>query len=122
MGTGSINALYYPVGVSLCRLVNQDRRTSGIRCAARPSEGSVGNVAELRANRLDLALVQSDTQADAWAGRGAFAAAGPFASLRAVMSLYPEPLTLVARADAGIAGLSDLPGKRVAIGPPGVSR
>ena len=87
-------------------------------CAARrgPSAGSVGNIAGLRDGTLDLALVQSDTQAEALAGTGAFAAAGPFAELRAVMALYPEPLTIVARADAGIAGVEDLAGKRVALG------
>ena len=35
------------------------------------------------------------------------------------MALYPELLTIVARADAGVAGLEDLAGKRVALGEPG---
>ena len=35
------------------------------------------------------------------------------------MALYPEPLTIVARADAGVAGVEDLAGKRVALGEPG---
>jgi TRAP transporter TAXI family solute receptor len=119
MGTGSVAGVYYPVGVALCRLVNQHRRETGLRCAARPSEGSVGNITALRDGSYDLAIVQSDTQAAALAGAGAFAPAGPFEALRSVASLYPEPLTVVARADAGIRGLGDLAGKRVAWGAPG---
>ena len=119
MGTGAITGAYFPVGVALCRLVNQHRRETGLRCAAQPSAGSVANIAGLRDGALDLAIVQSDVQAEALAGTGAFAEAGAFADLRAVMALYPEPLTLVARADAGIAQVEDLAGKRVWLGAPG---
>ena len=63
--------------------------------------------------------MQSDVQRDALEGTGGFAEAGPLPELRAVMALYPEPLTIVARADAGIDELADLEGKRVALGPPG---
>ncbi len=119
MGTGNVAGVYFPVGVALCRLANQHRRETGLRCAAQPSAGSVANIDGLRGGTLDLALVQSDTQAEALAGTGEFAAAGAFPDLRAVMALYPEPLTIVARADAGIAGVEDLAGKRVALGAEG---
>jgi TRAP transporter TAXI family solute receptor len=112
MGTGSVAGVYFPVGVALCRLVNQHRRESGVRCAAMPSEGSVANVAGLRDGALELAIVQSDVLAAARADAGT-------AELEAVMALYPEALAVVARADAGIATLDDLAGKRVALGSPG---
>lgn len=116
MGTGSVAGVYFPVGVSLCRLVNQTRREHGIRCAARVTEGSVGNLAGLRGGGLDLALAQSDSQADAWRGTGDFADDGPDTALRSVMSLHAEPLTIVTRKGSGIAALSDLPGKRISVG------
>ena len=119
MGTGNVAGVYYPVGVALCRLVNQHRRDTNLRCAARPSEGSVGNLTALGDRTFDLAIIQSDTQEAALAGTGVFAAAGPDAALRSVASLYAEPLTVVARADAGIARVEDLAGKRVAWGAPG---
>ncbi len=119
MGTGSVAGLYYPVGVALCRLVNQHRRDTGLRCAATPSEGSVANLKDLASGSLQLAIVQSDNQAEAVAGTGPFADAGPDAGLRALMSLYPEALAVVARADAGIARIEDLAGKRVVLGGPG---
>jgi TRAP transporter TAXI family solute receptor len=119
MGTGSITGAYFPVGVALCRLANQHRRETGIRCAARPSAGSVANIAGLRDGGLAFAIVQSDVQADALAGAGVFAADGPFPSLEAVMALFPEALTLVTRADSGIATATDLAGHRVWIGAEG---
>jgi TRAP transporter TAXI family solute receptor len=119
MGTGSIAGVYFPVGIALCRLVNVSRAEHGIRCAARLTEGSVANIEALRAGEIDLAIVQSDVQHAAATGEDGFAGAGPWSGLRSVMSLYPEALTIVARADAGIAALGDLAGRSVAIGAPG---
>ncbi len=116
MGTGSLAGVYYPVGVALCRLANQHRRETNLRCAAEPSAGSVANIGGLRDGTLDMAIVQSDNAAAAVQGQAPFAEAGPFADLRSVMALYPEPLAIVARADAGIAQVEDLAGKRVALG------
>jgi uncharacterized protein len=118
MGTGSLAGVYFPVGVALCRLVNARRAEHGIRCAATPSEGSVENIDRLRAGEIDLAIVQSDVQDAALEGTGALAGEA-FTELRAVMALYPETLTLVARSDAGIGTLADLPGKRLSYGNPG---
>ena len=119
MGTGNIAGVYFPVGVALCRLANQHRRETNLRCAARPTAGSVANIAALRDGSLDLAIVQSDIQADALNGVGPFAEAGPYADLRSVMALYPELLTVVVRADGGVQRIEDLAGKRVVLGEPG---
>jgi hypothetical protein len=105
--------------VALCRLVNETRRTHGIRCSAQPSEGSVANIEALRAGEVDFAIVQSDVQNDALRGGGAFSGEPAFDDLRAVMALHPEPLTVVARADAGIKRFEDLFGKRISYGRPG---
>ena len=119
MATGSLAGAYFPVGVALCRLVNETRRTHGIRCSAQPSEGSVANIEALRAGEVDFAIVQSDVQNDALRGGGAFSGEPAFDDLRAVMALHPEPLTVVARADAGIKRFEDLFGKRISYGRPG---
>jgi len=119
MGTASLAGVYFPVGVAVCRLGNAERAEHGIRCAARPSEGSVANIAALRAGEAELALVQSDVQAAAVGGSGVFADAGAFGDLRAVMSLHTEPLTVLAQAGAGIDGLLALEGTRLGYGPEG---
>jgi uncharacterized protein len=119
MGTGGVTGVYYPVGGSICRLVNQTRRDHGIRCSVESTGGSVFNVNAIRAGDLEFGIVQSDVQATGYTGEGTFADAGAYEDLRAVMSLHAEPLTIVARAEAGIATIDDLAGKRVNIGNPG---
>lgn len=119
MATGNLAGAYFPVGVAICRLVNETRREHGIRCSAQPSGGSVANIGALRAGEVDFAIVQSDVQNAALRGGGVFAGEPAFEDLRAVMSLHPEPLTVVARADAGIERFEDLFGKRISYGLPG---
>lgn len=119
MGTGSVNGVYFPVGVAICRLANQHRPETGLRCAATASAGSVANLAGLRDGSFALAIVQSDSLAAAIDGSGPFASQGPDTGLRTVMSLYPEALTLVVRANAGVSRIEDIAGKRIDLGQPG---
>jgi len=62
--------------------------------------------------------VQSNVAAMAAAGEGPFAQGGAVTSLRALGSLFPEPVHIVVSAASGIRTAGDLRGKRVAIGPP----
>ena len=55
--------------------------------------------------------MQSDVAAAAVAGEGMFSGAGPLDHLRAVASLFPEPVHVVVRADSGIETVADLAGK-----------
>lgn len=82
------------------------------------SEGSLGNVRLLSDRTAQFALVQNDVARYAYLGRGRFAGA-PQAELRAVASLFPEAVQLIARGNSGIASIADLRGKRVALGPEG---
>jgi len=119
VGTGGVTGVYYPAGGAICRLVNQTRSEHGVRCSAESTGGSVFNVNTIRAGELDMGVVQSDVQYNAYNGVGQFADAGAFEDLRFVFSLHPEPFTVVARADSGIKSFEDLKGKRVNIGNPG---
>ena len=119
IGTGGVTGVYYPTGGSICRLVNKDRASHGVRCTVESTGGSVYNINTIRAGELDLGVAQSDWQYHAYNGTSKFADAGAFTDLRAVFSVHPEPFTVVARADSGIRDLMDLKGKRVNIGNPG---
>jgi uncharacterized protein len=119
IGTGGVTGVYYPAGGSICRLVNQGRGEHGIRCSAESTGGSVFNLNTIREGELDMGVVQSDVQYNAYHGEEQFADAGAFEDLRAVFSLHPEPFTVVARPDSGITDFEDLQGKRVNIGNPG---
>lgn len=119
IGTGGVTGVYYPTGGAICRLVNRGRSEHGIRCGVESTGGSVFNVNAIRNGELEFGVAQSDVQAFAYQGEGEFADQGAMENLRSVFSVHPEPFTVVARADAGIATFDDLKGKRVNIGNPG---
>ncbi len=121
IGTGGVTGVYYPTGGAICRLVNKGKKTHGVRCSVESTGGSVYNINTIRAGELDMGVAQSDWQYHAYNGSGkdSFIERGPFKELRAVFSVHAEPVSLVARADAGIKTVRDLVGKRVNIGNPG---
>ncbi|MEJ2102189.1 MAG: TAXI family TRAP transporter solute-binding subunit [Desulfobacterales bacterium] len=95
IGTGGITGVYYPTG------------------------GSVFNVNAVMARDLEFGIVQSDRQYQAWYGLAEWKDKGKQKDLRAVFTIHPEAITLVAADDAGIKSIQDLKGKRVNIGNPG---
>ncbi|MDQ4060165.1 MAG: TAXI family TRAP transporter solute-binding subunit [Pseudomonadota bacterium] len=119
IGTGGVTGVYYAAGGAICRLVNKDRKAHGIRCSVESTGGSAYNVNAIRGGEIDFGMVQSDVQFNALKGLGAFKEAGPFAELRSVFSIHPEPFTVLARKEAGVTKLEDLKGKRVNVGNPG---
>lgn len=119
IGTGGQTGVYYVVGQSVCRLINRNSNEHGIRCNAPSSGGSVANVNAIRGGEMDMGVVQSDVQFKAYNGIENFEKAGAFEGMRAIFALHGEPLTVVARRDAGIKTVKDLKGKRVNIGNPG---
>jgi TRAP transporter TAXI family solute receptor len=119
IGTGGVTGVYYPTGGAICRLVNKDRKEHGIRCSAESTGGSIYNINTIRAGELEFGVAQSDWQYHAYHGTSKFEDAGKFEDLRAVFSVHPEPVTVIARSDAGADNITDLKGKRVNIGNPG---
>jgi len=121
IGTGGVTGVYYPTGGAICRLANKGKKKHGVRCSVESTGGSVYNINTIRAGELDMGVAQSDWQYHAYNGTGkeSFIKAGPFTELRAVFSVHPEPVSIIARKDANIKSLADLAGKRVNIGNPG---
>ncbi|WP_027967833.1 TAXI family TRAP transporter solute-binding subunit [Halomonas halocynthiae] len=117
IGTGGQTGVYYVVGQSVCRLVNR-MEDANVRCNAPSTGGSVANVNGIKSGELDMGVVQSDVQYQAFNGTGNFEGE-PYENLRAVFRAHGEPLTILARADSGIEVLDDLKGKRFNIGNPG---
>ena len=119
IGTGGVTGVYYPTGGAICRLVNKERKTHGIRCSTESTGGSVYNINTIRAGELDMGVAQSDWQYHSYRGTSKFKDQGPFKGLRAIFSVHPEPVTILARRDSGIRHINDLKGKRLNIGNPG---
>ncbi|MEO0798809.1 MAG: TAXI family TRAP transporter solute-binding subunit [Pseudomonadota bacterium] len=119
IGTGGVTGVYYPTGGAICRLVNKDRKKHGIRCSAESTGGSIYNINTIRQGELEFGVAQSDWQYHAYNGTSKFKDQGPFKDLRAVFSVHPEPVTIIARDGTGISDIKDLKGKAVNIGNPG---
>jgi TRAP transporter TAXI family solute receptor len=119
ISSGGPTGVYYPVSVAMCRLYNVKYSFLGHGCTVETSGGSIDNLRQLRAGKVDFAIVQSDWQAHAKNGTDICAEVGAHAELRSVFALYTESFTVVARANSGINNFEDLLGKRVNIGNPG---
>ena len=118
IGTGGQTGVYYVVGQSICRLVNRDTSTTGLKCTAPSTGGSIANINAIAAGDMDMGVAQSDWQYHAYNGTSEFEGK-QVDNLRAVFSVHSEPFTVVARADSGIESFDDLFGKRVNVGNPG---
>ena len=119
IGTGGITGVYYPTGGAISKMINKKRKVYGVRCTVESTAGSVFNVNAVMSGDLDFGIVQSDRQYQAVNGKAEWKDAGPQKDLRAIFSIHPEAVTLVAARDAGIKSINDLRGKRVNIGNPG---
>lgn len=86
--------------------------SEGVKSAAVTTEGSAENAQLLRSHLANVGIVQSDVALMAFQGTGPFAGQGADPSLRALGSLFPEPVQIVVRAD-GPTSVEDLRGKRV---------
>jgi len=118
IGTGGVTGVYYPTGGAIAKMVNKKRKENNLRAVVEPTSGSVSNVNDVMTGDLDFGIVQSDIQYQALTGKGAWKGK-PQKKLRAVFSIHPETITLVAAADSGIMSVADLRGRRVNIGEEG---
>jgi TRAP transporter TAXI family solute receptor len=130
LATGSTGGTYFPVGQAIAEIISHppgiarcDGRNvcgpPGLVASTRSSLGSVANVLDVNAGRVDSGLAQSDIVADAVAGKGEFRTLGPQSRIRVIANLFPEEVHLVAAHAAHIKTVADLKGKRVALGPTG---
>src|ERR1051325_11468041 len=119
IGTGGVTGDYYAVGGAICRLMNRDRAKTGTRCSVESTGGSAFNINTIRGGELDFGMAQSDVHYNAYKGEANFKQGGAFGELRSVYSVHPEPFTVLARKEAGVAKFEDFKGKRFNVGNPG---
>jgi TRAP transporter TAXI family solute receptor len=118
IGTGGVTGVYYPTGGAISRMVNA-KPEYGVRATVESTGGSVFNINAVLTGDLDFGIAQSDRQFQAYNGLAEWEDLGPQEDLRAVFSIHPESITLIASVESGIEGVADLAGKRVNIGNPG---
>ncbi len=114
VGTGGKGGYYFHVGDLICKSL--DREINGYKCRAKPTNGPTENLPKLQSGKFDIVVARSDWAKQALEGGGYFQSKGPNPALRSLFSVHSEPLTIVARKDAGIYTAGDLSGKRVRLG------
>ena len=119
IGTGGVTGVYYPTGGAISRMVNKKFDQYDIKATVESTGGSVYNINAVLSGDLEFGVAQSDRQYQAYNGMAEWADKGPQKDLRAVFSIHPESITLVASDESGIKSVTDLKGKRVNIGNPG---
>ena len=130
IGTGGVSGTYYPIGGMIAHAISNPPGSrpcetggscgpEGLVVIAQSANGSVANVNGIEHGMLESGFVQSDIAYWAYTGTGTFNGDPPKLELRAIASLYPESIHIVARKDAGIKQVRDLVGKRVSIDEPG---
>ncbi len=116
IGTGGVTGVYYPTGGAISRMVNAKYEEYGVKATVESTGGSVYNINAVLTGDLDFGIAQSDRQYQAVNGMAEWEEAGKQADLRAVFSIHPESVTLVASVESGINSVADLKGKRVNLG------
>jgi len=94
IGTGGQTGVYFVVGQSICRLVNRDSATTGLKCTAPSTGGSIANINAIKAGDMDMGVAQSDWQYHAYNGTAKFEG-DKFEKERAVFSVHSEPFMLI---------------------------
>ncbi|WP_158091265.1 TAXI family TRAP transporter solute-binding subunit [Thalassospira mesophila] len=111
--SGSTSGVYFQVAAKICELMRQTYAEHRVHCVPLRSQGVGSNIELMKEGRVQVAIVQSNTNWEAQNG------VNPIPGARSVMSLHDEMGLLVVRKDAGIHSIADLRNKRINIGPEG---
>ena len=113
IGTGGTAGTYYPIGGAMAEILNKE--IPGMSASAQSTGASVANVNMLGDGTIDLATVQNDIAYYAANGTEMFVDK-KVNGLKGVAALYPETCQFVTLKSSGIKSLSELKGKRIAVG------
>jgi TRAP transporter TAXI family solute receptor len=116
--TGSVTGVYYAAGSAVAKMHNRKLKEYKLRLIAEASEGSIANVNDVTSGLAAFGIAQANALYFAKKGEGPWQGA-PQNTLRSVLGLYTEDVTLIAAVDADIHSLADLKGKVVNISEPG---
>ncbi|MFA1822145.1 TAXI family TRAP transporter solute-binding subunit [Virgibacillus oceani] len=113
--TGGTSGTYYPLGGEMASNISD---ATGISTDALSSNASADNIVDLQQGEAELAMVQTDTMAQAVEGIAGFEGE-PVDNVLAIGSLYPETVQIVTTEDSDIESIEDLEGRTVSVGAPG---
>ncbi len=116
LATGGTSGTYYPFGGAMAQIFNS--KIENMNVTAQATGASVENLKLIGKKEAELAIVQNDMTDYAYNGTEVFKD-GKVENVRAIATLYPEVIQIVASADSGINTLQDIKSKKFSVGAPG---
>lgn len=116
LATGGTSGTYYPFGGAMAQIFNS--KIENMNVTAQATGASVENLKLIGKKEAELAIVQNDMTDYAYNGIETFKD-GKIENIRAIATLYPEVIQIVASADSGINTLQDIKSKKFSVGAPG---
>jgi TRAP transporter TAXI family solute receptor len=116
MGTASQGGAFYPVGQAISSLVNN--YADDLTMVPIVTQGSVQNPRLVNQGEVDVAITNNNLAVLANKGVGPYKKSGAM-NLRSLGSLHFSILHMMTLEGSSISGISDLKGKRIAVGPAG---
>jgi TRAP transporter TAXI family solute receptor len=119
IASGASGGIYQPIAAAIAKIAGGAPGLN-LPLTVETTGASVANVQLLSEGGVQLALVQNDIAYYAFEGTRLPAFRGRARdNLRAIMSIYPEYVQIVASQGSGVTSVAELRGKRVALGPEG---
>jgi len=115
IGTGSVNALAYPIMQSICQTYNKYNLSDKATCLVVSTAGSEENLEGIYSKKYSTGVIKADMAYNSYNGIGIFAGK-PYRNLRSLFGLHNEYLTMIVGQNSGINSLKDFKGKRIYIG------
>lgn len=117
IATGGTGGTYYPLGGAIASILNES--DIGVQATAQATGASVENVSLVSDGEAEIGFVQNDVVYYAVHGIETFEGKDKVENIAGIATLYPEVVQIIATKESGITSVSDLAGKRVAVGAPG---
>lgn len=116
LATGGTAGTYYPLGGVFSDIWNKN--IEGVNSSPQSTGASKANVTMMRNGEVEVIFVQNDIAYYASTGTEMFEGE-KYDGIRGLVTLYPETIQIIAKADSEINTIADLKGKRVAVGAAG---
>lgn len=116
VGTASQGGTYFVYGNGLASFIGSEL---GLNASGEVTGGPVQNVTLVQTGDHDIGLVTMGPAYEAWTGVSELAPGMEHSEVRALFPMYKTAFQVITLESSGITSVSDMDGKRVAVGPAG---
>ncbi len=113
IATGGTGGVYYPLGGALAQIISN--KVPNVAATAQSGNASAANVNLISRKEVETAFVQNNVAHQAYHGQGKYKGR-TIKNIRAIASLYPEFIQIVASKESGIKYVTDFKGKVIGVG------